>query len=654
MSYGQFSLYRRSFGSLLPALAIMAGAMLFGVPVSAQQNFTYVNTANGAIDGSTTCTNPLTRNYVVPAGENITLGDVDIGMRGSHTWRGDIRATLEHPDGTRVQLVSGNGNVRGDNFNFRLNDGGTETVNTDGNTTNHQTGAVNGGFEHNFIPNNPLSTFNGKTSQGTWTLELCDIFPSEDNGTFFHSELYLTAPLTNFADLSLTKTASTTAPAYNSVVTFTLSLTNSAASNQTATATVLDQLPSGLVFVSASGDGTYNSSTGIWTPPTIAPNQTRQIQIQARMLVGPTGSLTNTAQVQTSNQPDSDSTPGNNSAGEDDQASVTVTTSGSRTAGTPPTLVCPGNAVTFNWTGQTWNDGDTDRTYNLAGVDTIRWQLFSPVGWMNIAGLGGQHPALTNQVQGTTTLSKAIDFDNTQQVSTTTITLGGVVDGLQLKVIDVDFGSEDFADKITVTGRRGAVTVIPTLTAGTANYVVGNSAFGDVPSGQQSTAADVYVTFDEPINQVILEYGNHSIAPDDPDGQAIQMDGSISICEVSAQLTVTKVSTLVDDNFAGPTDEFHLPGATLRYCILISNVGNGSATSVTANDTLPANSTYTAGSMRSGANCSTANTVEDDDASDGGEADDIFASVAGSTLTFGTDVLPGGETRALTFTATIN
>ena len=642
---------------VLLALAVLATLIAAASPALAQQSFTYINTTNGAIGGGTPCTNPLVRTYAVPAGNNITIGDVDIGLRGSHAWRGDLRATLQHPDGTRVQVVTGNGNVSGDNFNFRLNDGGTQLVNTDGNNATHQTGAVNGGFQHNFIPNNPLSAFNGKQSQGTWRLEMCDIFTGADDGTFFHSELYITEQVANFADLSLTQTASTTTPAYDSNVTFTLSLNNSNASNQTATATVLYQLPRGLTFQSASGNGSYNATTGIWTPSNIAPGQSRQIQIVARMRVGPTEALTATAQVQTSNRADTDSTPGNGLAGEDDQSSVTVTTSGSRTAGTPPTLVCPADAVTFDWTGRTWNDGDTDRTYTLAGVNTIRWQLSNPATWLNIAGIGGQQPALTNGVQdGTTVLSKGIGFDSSTQNATTTITLGDVVDGLQLRVIDVDYAEGVFADRITVTGTRagGTVTVLPVLTAGTANYVIGNTAYGDVESPATSNAADVYVTFDEPVDTVVLEYGsNVELAPDDPVTQAIQMAGSISICAISAQLSVTKVSSVLDDGVAGPGEEFNLPGALLRYCILVTNTGSGTATEITASDPLPVTTTYTAGSMRSGTTCANATTVEDDDSDDAAETDGLTAAFAAGTLTFGMSTLPGGATRAVTFTATI-
>src|SRR3546814_19009596 len=58
-------------------------------PVAAQTTTTYSNTAAGTINAATTCTAPLVRNFTVGAGH--IVGDVDLGLLATHSWRGDLR-----------------------------------------------------------------------------------------------------------------------------------------------------------------------------------------------------------------------------------------------------------------------------------------------------------------------------------------------------------------------------------------------------------------------------------------------------------------------------------------------------------------------------------------------------------------------------------
>ncbi len=80
-------------------------------------------------------------------------------------------------------------------------------------------------------------------------------------------------------DLSLTKSASTLNPAPGGQVTFTLTVTN----DGSATAPyveVMDKLPTGLNYVSSSGDGTYDSDMGLWIiDGGVEKGQTKTIEI---------------------------------------------------------------------------------------------------------------------------------------------------------------------------------------------------------------------------------------------------------------------------------------------------------------------------------------------------------------------------------------
>ena len=122
------------------------------------------------------------------------------------------------------------------------------------------------------------------------------------------------------ADLSLTLTANTTTPAVNSNVTVTASLTNGGPATSTGGA-VHVTVPASLTFISATASaGSYDSATGTWTLPAIVNGATRTLQVVAR--VTNTTAVDVAAEVSAANESDPDSTPNNNSPGEDDQASV--------------------------------------------------------------------------------------------------------------------------------------------------------------------------------------------------------------------------------------------------------------------------------------------------------------------------------------------
>jgi uncharacterized repeat protein (TIGR01451 family) len=65
----------------------------------------------------------------------------------------------------------------------------------------------------------------------------------------------------------------------------------------------------------------------------------------------------------------------------------------------------------------------------------------------------------------------------------------------------------------------------------------------------------------------------------------------------AANLLVGKSSTITSDPIAG-TPDFHIPGAVIRYCIVVRNTGTSAATAVNLADTLPTTMNIVAGSLR--------------------------------------------------------
>jgi uncharacterized repeat protein (TIGR01451 family) len=646
--------------SLLTIIRRRANAMLATLvlvlahPAWAQAVTTYTNSTSGAINNTTPCTNSMVRNFTV--GTSFTVADVDLGVFATHSWRGDLRITLQAPDGTRVQLVDGNTNtISGNNFNVLLNDSATQTVNTDSATGNHSTVAPPP-FQNNLIPNSPLYAFNGKNSQGTWRLEICDQYPQADNGTFSYAALYLTAAPASYADLSLTMSVSPTTPVAGANVTYTLQATNSASSPTTATGvTVTAPLPAGTTFVSTNGS--YNSATGEWNVGSLTPGQTKSLTITANVTAMASATVASNAEVTASSVADLDSTPNNGVTSEDDYAAASFTVQGTRVAGTPPTLSCSTGSLLFDWDINAWASGSLSNSYALAGIGTIGFAITSTGNWVNNATYGGQSPSRSNAITGGLSpgqqaLHEYLDFNYQAETATTTINLPTAVPGAQFTIFDIDYNANQFADKIVVTGKYNGATVLPTLTNGTSNYVIGNTAIGDVGGNNTAANGNVVVTFSQPVDTIIVVYGNATTAPADPGGQAMAIH-DITFCRPTAVLTITKLSTIIADPVNGTTNPKNIPGAVVEYCILMQNPGSGTTTNLVGTDTIPTTLTYTANSMFSGTTCAGATTAEDDDGTGADEADPFGASVSGNVLTATATTLAPSGSFALKFRTTI-
>jgi len=121
-----------------------------------------------------------------------------------------------------------------------------------------------------------------------------------------------------------------------------------------------------------------------------------------------------------------------------------------------------------------------------------------------------------------------------------------------------------------------------------------------------------------------------------------------------ANLTIAKSSSVVTDPVNGGTNPKAIPGALIRYCLLVTNVGPATASLIGVSDTLPANLTFAPGSIRSGTSCAGAATIEDDDASGADESDPFGASWSGGVLNAVTATLANGSAMAIRFDATVN
>jgi uncharacterized repeat protein (TIGR01451 family) len=578
----------RLIGIALAWLILLA----FANPAFAQTLNTYTDTTTSAInDVDCGTAGQSTRTFNVPT--SYIVRDVDLGVLLTHTYRSDLRITLTSPAGTSVTVMTWTGNVQpGDNLNDRFDDEAAAAI------TAHDTAIADPAlpiYSHSFQPSNPLSAFDRQNAAGNWTLVVCDAVGS-DVGTLTRADLFITGVPTNYVDLSVNKTVSSATPASGATIAFTLTVTNDTLAPGTATNVVVkDILPGGMSFVSSSGFGSYSSSTGIWTVGSIPPTTTRTLTINATVTASSGATVTNIAEVSAQDQVDWDSTPNNGVTTEDDYKSAALTVTGTRTAGTPPTLTCPAGTTQLDWDTASWPASTTSRTVPVTNLGATPIAITTTGAWQTNAAFGGANPALSSGNSGGLSptqlaLTQLIDFATSSQTADTQITLPGAVAGLQFRIFDVDFTAAQFADKITVTGSIGGIGVTPTLTNGVANYVAGNVAIGDAAGADNSAAGTVWVTFPSSVDLVTISFGNHITAPANPTVQAISIH-DIIFCHPLPSLLMLKSSTIYNN---GVDPVLATPGNDALYEIQLSNTGLGAvfSNSVFILDPLPAEMTF--------------------------------------------------------------
>jgi uncharacterized repeat protein (TIGR01451 family) len=121
----------------------------------------------------------------------------------------------------------------------------------------------------------------------------------------------------------------------------------------------------------------------------------------------------------------------------------------------------------------------------------------------------------------------------------------------------------------------------------------------------------------------------------------------------NTRLSVTKSSSVIDDGVSAANDKA-ISSSEIRYCILVTNLGPGTTTSVVATDVVPPLVTYKPNSLRSGTTCADTSTVEDENATGADESNPVGISITGTTITGTTPSLAANATFAMAFNAFVN
>ena len=287
------------------------------------------------------------------------------------------------------------------------------------------------------------------------------------------------------ADLFLTQSVNNLNPDVNTNVVFTITVGNSGIAG-TTNVQVKDLLPSGLTFVSyTSSAGTYSSSTGIWTVGALANGVSQTLNITAKVAVN--GIKTNWAEVSRSDAADPDSTPGNGSTTEDDDASATITSYRS--------IVI--NEIAWGGTVASAND-EWIELYNpsSASINITGWTLKSNSGSLNIT-LSGTISA------GGYFLLEREDNSTVNDISADQIYAGGILNLLldSGEVLTLRDASSNFIDtanhdggawpKGSNTGNHGTMERVGITTESDSTWVTN---LGGTKNGRDANNGLIYGT----------------------------------------------------------------------------------------------------------------------------------------------------------------
>ena len=396
-------------------------------------------------------------------------------------------------------------------------------------------------------------------------------------------------------DLEVNKVVSSSNNNYQNNIVYVITVTNNGPDDATGVV-VNDILPDGLIFSSATGTGSYDANTGIWTIGNLANKGTVTLTITAKINL--TGSVTNSVNV-TGNEDETDLTNNNDSVttvippaadlvvdkeiissgnysdeiiytitvsnrGPDDATGVTVSDI------LPEGLIFAGSNGTYNSTTGVWYIGD------LANGESISIRITAKI---NITGnvtnkvnvTGNEHDS--NLTNNNDTVTSEIPPATDLAVDKEVVSVGNYTDEIEY-VITVTNRGPDGATGVVVSDLLpdGLIYSSSVADRGTYDPETGIWTIGDLANGETLT-----LTIIAKINITGNITNNVSVTGGQYDPELGNNNDTVtSEIPPSADLVVDKEVVSVGNY----TDE-------IEYVITVTNRGPDGATGVVVSDLLP-------------------------------------------------------------------
>jgi uncharacterized repeat protein (TIGR01451 family) len=405
------------------------------------------------------------------------------------------------------------------------------------------------------------------------------------------------------ANLGLAKTVSNLTPNVGDTVTFTVVLTNTGP-NTATNAQVTDKLPAGLTFVTATpSQGTYNSTSGLWTVGTVTTSAPQTLVITA--MVASPAAQTNSATITHSDQFDPNTSNTTASATETPQQAdlvlaksvdnptpnvndtitytITLADNGPNTAtNVQVSDVLPSGLVfvtatpsqgTYNAVTGVWNVGSVDtiapRTLRIRATVT---NASATVNTATIAHADQFDPVTTNNTATSSSTPLSADLSVTKTVSSSTPNVG---DTISYTVTLRDNGPND-ATNVTLGDPlpAGLTFVSATPSQGTYDPASGIWTVGGV-ANQSSAVLTVRATVESPNPETNVATITHSD----------QFDPNLGNNTASTLTTPQQADLVLAKAVSNSTPNV---GDTITYIVTVRDDGPGNATGVTVSDLLPA------------------------------------------------------------------
>lgn len=264
-------------------------------PAATETTYTYddVPATPLTIDDKTSCDGrEIVRTFNVA--DSFTVVDARLGFNATHTFRGDLRVTLESPTGIRVELINATNGDGWGNFDLLLSDASANPINDLDNDD-----PLEPFYDRTARPRNPLNAFSGQASTGAWTLTICDAEPTGDDGAYNRAQLQLDPPPAGVA-LRASLAAEPLKTARGLAITYQAIIRNVGLTDATNT-TLTDAIPAGASSVAGSLNtqgsppAAFDGAQVSWTG-TVPAGQSVAVTYRVAVSSAP-GALTNTATV---------------------------------------------------------------------------------------------------------------------------------------------------------------------------------------------------------------------------------------------------------------------------------------------------------------------------------------------------------------------